>query len=462
MDIKPFNALRFNKEVVGDPGDCIAPPYDVIDSNLQAILHKKHPYNIVRADKGIKKATDDVNDNVYTRARDFLDKAINDRALIADAKPAIYVYVQDFKIGSRALQRSGIIAAGKLMEFGPGVRPHEKTLEGPKADRLNLTRATACQLGQIFMLYDDPDNVDRRLIAKALKQEALIDAADEEGVRHRLFALDDVKDIDPFVRMMETKSTIIADGHHRYETALNYWRETNSPEAAWQMMTFINMRNEGLVIQPTHRLLVNMPDFDAGLLFSKLQAEFTIVRFDFDSPAKKVKARDAMFNLMRQAEKDNAFGFYMGDKPAAFSSVPAFYTIILKDRQAMSRICPQMSPASRSLDVNVLHKLILEQHLGIGDAKLASQSNLSYIKDLGDAIDTSIAKVDAGKSQGVFFMDPTRIEQVQAVAAAGEKMPQKSTFFYPKIFSGLTIRKLNIGFIQPQYHQNLFEEESSQ
>ncbi|MCE5186598.1 MAG: DUF1015 domain-containing protein [Planctomycetaceae bacterium] len=453
MEIKPFKALRYNRDVAGNPADCIAPPYDVIDADLQKRLYEKSPYNIVRADRAIRNSTDDANENVYTRARDFLEKAAADRALVEDQRPALYAYVQDFNIAGKVLQRSGIIAAGKLVEFGQGVQPHEKTLEGPKADRLNLTRATACQLGQVFMLYDDPVNIDRTLIEIAMRQEALVDAIDEEGVRHRLFSLNDPKDIDAFVRMMTDKQTIIADGHHRYETALNYWRETRNEEAGWQMMTFINMRNEGLVIQPTHRLLVNMHDFDVRALFSKLLSEFNIVRFDFDGPAKKSQARKAMFDLMKQAEKDNAFGFYAGGN--------AFYTIILKDRQAMVRMCPQMSPASQSLDVNVLHKLILEKHLGIGDAKLASQSNLAYIKDLGNAIDTSIAKVDAGKSQGVFFVNPTRIEQVQAVAAAGEKMPQKSTFFYPKIFSGLTIRKLNIAFIQPQYHQNLFDEESS-
>lgn len=455
MDIKPFKALRFNKEVVGDPGQCIAPPYDVIDSDLQKALHDKNPYNIVRADRALRKPADDVSDNVYTRAREFLEKAVKDRALIEDVKTAIYVYIQNFKIGSKSLERSGIIAAGKLMEFGAGVRPHEKTLEGPKADRLNLTRATACQLGQIFMLYDDPMNVDRQLIAQTRSKEALIDTIDEEGVRHRLYAIDDPRQIDVFVRMMADKQTIIADGHHRYETALNYWRETGNDEAGWQMMTFINMRNEGLVIQPTHRLLVNMEGFDAAALLKGLQGEFEITTFAFGSENEKAKAKNAMFVKMKEAEKNrqNVFGFYAGGK--------AFYTIWLKDEKAMGQMCPQMCDAARKLDVNVLHKLILEKHLEIGDAKLASQSNLSYIKDLGDAIDTSIAKVDQGKSQGVFFMNSTRIEQVQDVAQAGEKMPQKSTFFYPKIFSGLTIRKLNIGFIQPQYHQNLFEEESS-
>jgi len=455
MEIKPFKATRFNKDVVGDPGDCIAPPYDVIDADQQQALYSRNPYNIVRATRGLKNPTDDLNDNVYTRARDFLHKAIQDKALVEDAKAAIYVYVQDFSIADRSYERSGIIAAGKLQEFGKGVQPHEKTLEGPKADRLNLTRATACQFGQIFMLYDDPANVDRQLIAQAKQLPALIDTTDEEGARHRLYALDEAKEVDAFVRMMEDKQAIIADGHHRYETALNYWRETGNDEAAWQMMTFVNMRNEGLVIQPTHRLLVNMEGFNASALLDSLKTDFDVQVFAFSSPEQKTAARQAMFNGMKAAEqkKQNAFGFYAADK--------AFYTVTLKSEKAMAHMCPGMSPAAQKLDVNVLHKLILEKHLDINDAKLAGQSNLLYIKDLGNAIDTSIARVDQGRSQGVFFMNSTRIDQVQDVARAGEKMPQKSTFFYPKIFSGLTLRKLDIGFIQPQYHQNLFEEESS-
>lgn len=455
MEIKPFKATRFNTDVVGNPGDCIAPPYDVIDADQQQALYDKNPYNIVRATRGKKKDTDDLNDNVYTRARDYLHKAIQDKALVEDGKAAIYVYVQDFVIAGRSFERSGVIAAGKLQEFGKGVQPHEKTLEGPKADRLNLTRATGCQFGQIFMLYDDPANVDRQLIAKAKDMTPLIDTTDEEGVRHRLYALDAPQDVDAFVRMMEDKQAIIADGHHRYETALNYWRETGDDEAAWQMMTFVNMRNEGLVIQPTHRLLINMEGFDASILLDGLNGDFEIKKFAFVSPEEKAAARKAMFDGMKTAEqnKQNAFGFYAADS--------AFYTIVLKNEKAMAQMCPEMSPAAQKLDVNVLHKLILEKHLDINDARLAGQSNLLYIKDLGNAIDTSIARVDQGRSQGVFFMNSTRIDQVQDVARAGEKMPQKSTFFYPKIFSGLTLRKLDIGFIQPQYHQNLFEEESS-
>lgn len=444
MDIKALKAYRFNKDVVGNPGDCIAPPYDVIDSSFQDELYSRNAHNVVRAIKGKQTDVDSDIDNVYTRAGMYLEKAIADGALIQENDDAIYVYVQDFEIAGQPYERTGIIALGGLTAFGEGVQPHEKTLEGPKADRLNLTRATACQLGQIFMLYDDPTNVDRMIIAEALKKDAVIDMTDDEQARHRLFVIDEPALIKAFSGMMSDKQTVIADGHHRYETALNYWAETKDAQAAFQMMTFVNMRNEGLVIQPTHRLLINMDDFNVATVLDKLKAEFNVTEYAFGSDSEKEQAKTAMFDSMKQLgdQGRNMFGLY--------AKANAFYAIELTDTQAMKTLCPKMSDAALTLDVNVLHKLILEKHLGICDAKLASQSHLVYIKDLGDAIDQSIAKVDAGESEGVFFVNPTRIEQVQNLAKAGEKMPQKSTFFYPKIFSGLTIRKLDLAPIQPQ------------
>ena len=436
MKIKSFKAYRFNRTVVGDPGNCIAPAYDVIDSSMQDELYNRNPYNIVRAIKSKSNVGDNAGKNVYTRAAEYLEAAIKTGALVQEDKNAIYAYVQDFEIAGQSFERSGIIACGKLQALGEGVQPHEKTLEGPKADRLNLTRATACQLGQIFMLYDDPANVDRRIIPEAMKKDPVIDMTDELGVRNRLYVVDVPALIELFVNMMADKKTVIADGHHRYETALNYWNETQSEQAAYRMMTFVNMRNEGLVIQPTHRLLVEMDDFDVAAVLEILKAEFEVSEFAFASDAEQQQARKQMFETMRANDHQNIFGLYAGTK--------AFYAILLKDSKFMAALCPEMSEAGQRLDVNVLHKLILEKHLGICDAKLASQSNLVYIKDLGDAIEKSIAKVDSGESQGVFFMNSTRIEQVQAVAAANEKMPQKSTFFYPKIFSGLTVRKLDI------------------
>jgi uncharacterized protein (DUF1015 family) len=444
MEIKAFKAWRFNGTVTGDAGQCISPPYDVIDENLQQKLYEQNPYNVVRAILGQTFKTDNEQENQYTRARTYLDKAIADKALKQDSNETLYAYVQDFSIGQIHYCRSGIIGLGKIEPFGKGGQPHEKTLDGPKADRLRLSRATASQFGLIFMLYDDPRKTAEAVIAKAAANPAVMDYTDLEQVRHRIYAIDAPGQIETLKTMMSSQKTIIADGHHRYETALNYWKQTGRPEAQYLMMTFVNMRNEGLVIQPTHRLINGVKDFSIQKLLGNMAEDFNpITKFDFTDEKSKNKAKEAMFGLMKQAGNGsrNVFGIYAASK--------AFYAVTLKDIASMKKIAPAMSDAARGLDVNVLHLLILEKHLGIGDKQLAAESNIEYIKDIGDAIDRSIAKVDSGACQAVFFVNPTRIDQVQDVAAAGEKMPQKSTFFYPKVFSGVTINILPIDPMDP-------------
>ena len=452
MKIKPFAAYRFDKDIAGDPGACIAPPYDVIDVHQQEKLYAQNPYNIVRAIRGKATPDDNEQDNVYTRAAAYLEKALADGALKQDAEPSIYAYVQNFQIAGQAYERSGVIALGKIEPFGKGVRAHEKTLEGPKADRLNLTRATAAQFGQIFMLYDDPTNTDRQLFEAARHSLPVLEFTDPENVHHRVYRITAPVLIDLFAAAIEDKQTIIADGHHRYETALNYWAETGRDEAQYVMMTFVNTHNPGLVIQPTHRMIVNMPDFDEKALLRGLEADFEVKTFTFETAAQKQAARAAMFaEMVRQGENArNIFGLYAGGS--------AFYALLLTNADAMLHAAGDMSYAARGLDINVLHTLILDRHLGICDAKLAAQSHLEYIKDLGNAIDRCIARIDDGTAEAAFFVNSTRIEQVKDIAAVGEKMPQKSTFFYPKLFSGVTINKLPIESIKPVFSNPKIQE----
>ncbi len=437
MEIKAFRAFRFNPDVVGDVGACVAPPYDVIGAAQQVMLYQQNPYNVVRIIRGKTEAGDDEAKNQYTRAAEYLNEWINEGVLRQDNKEAIYAYVQDFEIAKKRYSRSGFIALGKLVEFGSGVQPHEETLDGPKADRLKLMQATAAQFGQIFMLYEDAKKTADAIIEKTVEvKKAAIDFTDEGKVRHRMFVIDDAKDISVIAEMMKDKETVIADGHHRYETGLNYRRMMNEPSADWQMMTFINVQSPGLVVLPTHRLVGNIADFDFEKLLSKLAEDFESSKFSFSSAADKGGAKEEMFKKMRgQFEAGRTcFGIYAADS--------AFYAIMLKDYAVMDKIVPQFSVVSRRLDVTVLHKLVLEKILGIGERQLVGQTNIEYIKDFGSAVDEAVAAVDKGQKQVVFFMNPTRAEQVKQIAAANEKMPQKSTFFFPKIFSGLTINKL--------------------
>jgi uncharacterized protein (DUF1015 family) len=433
MEIKAFKALRLDAAVVGDLGRCIAPPYDVIDERQREKLYNSSEYNIVRITKEKAGAQNSTNGDQYTRAGRLFNEWLEKGVLKADPVEAIYPYVQDFDINGRSYRRSGFVALGGLEEFGRGVWPHERTMNGPKVDRLNLMRATGAQFGQIFMLYDDPENIADGIIRKSIKQPAEVDFVDDGGVRHRLFKINDPSDIQAISNMMTDKQVIIADGHHRYETALNYYKETGRPEARYRMMTFVNIHSEGLIILPVHRVLKNLKDFDIKKLLAGMQENFEITEFSSSEQKQAVKQQTLERLKALSAKGEIAFGLYAGDG--------AFYTIVLKNLQALESI-EQCSLALRRLDVSVLHELILRKVLGIGDSALASQSNVEYISELGDAIAETIRRIDERERQAVFFMNPARIEQVWSIASQGEKMPQKSTYFYPKIFTGLAIHKI--------------------
>lgn len=436
MKIKPFRAFRYNAAVVGDVSSCISPPYDVISPTQQLHLYDKNKYNIVRIIKGKTTSFDSDNNNQYTRAADYLKNWIEKEVLKQDSTEAIYAYVQDFEVAGNHFQRNSFIALAELEEFGKTVRPHEKTLDEPKVDRLNLKRATVAKFGLVFMLYEDEQKVADAIIESASRQEPLLDYTDEQDVRHRLFAITSKESIDAIAGMMADKNCIIADGHHRYETALNYYRETNNPAASYQMTAFVNTHNEGLAILATHRLVETIENFQFDKLIDALKEDFEVIEFVFDSSEAKTEAKQKMLARMKvEADRDkNALGIYGGNN--------AFYIAVLKDKQAMDSAASEKSRAWKSLDVSVLHKLVLEKLLGIGEKELVRGGNVEYIKDAGSAIDESITKVDDGLKQVAFLVNPPKMEQLKMVTDAGEKMPQKSTYFYPKVYTGLTINKL--------------------
>ncbi len=436
MQIKPFKAFRFDKAVVGDMGNCIAPPYDVISDAQQEQLYNKSEHNIVRIIKGKTNASDNSDNNQYTRAAGYLNNWIKQGVLKQDSAETIYAYVQDFKLGGMQFQRLTFIAMARLEEFGEIVRPHEQILNKPMFDRLSLKKATKADFGLVFMLYEDEQEIADKIIEQTATTEPLIDFIDEQNVRHRLFAITAEEDIQQIVKMMNDKSCIIADGHHRYTTGLAYSKESDNPAAKYQMLAFANISHKGLIVLATHRLAGNLENFSFEKLITELKESFELTELKFDSPESKIDARQKMLEQMKAGhdEDKNAFGIY--------GSNNAFYVAVLKDKQAMDPIAPDMSPAWRTLDVSVLHKLILENILGIDEEQLAKGENLQYVKDTPNAIDESISQVDAGHKQAAFFMNPVKMQQLKLVTDEGERMPQKSTYFYPKIFTGLTIQKL--------------------
>ena len=436
MDVSAFKGYRYDAAVVGDPANCVAPPYDVIDAEQQEKLYEVSDFNIIRLIKGKSKTDDSDTENVYTRAAADLQTFARQGALKQDGSDRIYVYAQDFSIRGKSYRRTGFVGLGKLEDYGGSVKPHEQTLSGPKADRLNLMRAIRSQTGQIFVLYTDAEKSIDAILAQAVQAVPLLQHTDDDGVLHHLYAVTDPEQIQTIIEVMKDKQICIADGHHRYETALNYYRETKNPAAAHHMMTFVNTHNEGLIVLPTHRLVKKVENFRYPEFLRQMNEYFDIARLAFEDEAGRGERYQEMTEgLVLEMEISNhAFGMYFAEG--------AFYLATLRDEMVMAEVAAAHGEAWRRLDVAILHKLILEKMLGIDEAALTAQTNVEYIKDFGSATQRAIKRVDSQEAQALFFLNPTRVQEVEAVAATGEKMPQKSTFFYPKIFSGLVLNIL--------------------
>lgn len=459
VEIEPFRGYRYNRDKVDDYSNVIAPPYDVIDSELEKKLHSRSEFNISKITKGVKLETDSKTENEYTRAAKLLNQWITEGALTVDDKPTIYVLAQEFTIGlgenHKHLMRTGFIALLKLEDFCSGgtgtgascvgVHQHEETLAKDIEDRLCLCKTTLANFGQIFAIYPDHENKTERLLAQVMANEPAAIARDDEGVTHKLWLMQDEQQVSELQQILANKSIIIADGHHRYKTALKLHEEHDIPgdpvqdTSKYRMLTFVNMMNEGLVILPTHRLIQKVEDFSAEKLLGVLESNFTIEPFTIESGNEKT-AKDAMFSALKAAfnARKHSFGLYC--------KTGKFYLLTLKELQAMNKV-QDKSDSWRKLDVSILHQLILEDLLGIDTAKLASGTitggaYVEYIKDIGDAVLKAMDKVDNAGYQALFFMNPTRAEEVEAVATNHETMPQKSTFFYPKVYTGYVINKL--------------------
>jgi len=435
MEIKPFKGFRFDPKMVGDVSNCIAPPFDVIGPAEQQQLYEKSEYNIARITKGKTSPSDNEQNNQYTRAANYLNRWIKSGVLKQDAKEVIYAYVQDFQLAETTYRRLSFIALTKLEEFGDKVRPHEEVFEKPMTDRLNLKRATAARFGLVFMLYEDKQKIAEKIIEKAASQKPLADFTLED-IRQRLFAINNGDDIDVIVKMMSGKSCIIADGHHRYMTGLTYSKESSNPAAKYQMLSFANIYQNGIKLSATHRIIGNLKIFNIDKFVTDLKENFNVTELSFGSAGAKAGTKQKMITQI-QTEYDNdrnAFGIYGGNS--------AFYVAVLKDKRAMDLAVSDKSDAWKSLDVSILHKLVLEKLLGIDEQKIIKDGYVEYVKGIPDAIDDLIRLVDSGQKQVLFLLNPAKMQRLQMVTAAGERMPHKSTYFYPKMYTGLVIQKI--------------------
>ena len=428
--IIPFRGYRYDPEIVGDISDVVTPPYDRVYPDVQQTCYRRSPFNIVRIIKGLREENDSEGSNVYTRAADCLDEWITKEVLIRESEPAFYAYHQTYTFEGERLTRKGVIALGKLEP--EKVHAHEKTLKGPKEDRLKLMQATEANFGHIFMLYSDPSRATETALQTFVESEApLIEAEDADGNAHQVWRITDETIIHAIQQAVEAKDLYIADGHHRYETAVNYMNACN--EQSWQqaapesfgmrMMTLFNVSEPGMSIRPIHRLVHGVDDFDAEGFFSAANEHFDVVRH---------LSFEAMTDATKKGSASNTIGCMTKD---------CFATLALRDKSIMqSLVSEERSDDYRQLDVTVLHAAILDRLLGIDAAALEEQTNVTYTVDA----EQGASEVREGREQLLFYLNATSPDEVIRVADHNEKMPQKSTDFYPKLLTGLVLTKMEI------------------
>ena len=430
-EILPFQALRY--DVGRYPiSDLVTQPYDKITPAMQRRYYQASPYNLVRIILGEQLPGDNHQQNVYTRSADFLKKWRAENILLQDRAPSIYFYTQQFTApgGDGPVHtRKGFIALGRIYEYREAVVfRHEQTLSKPKTDRLNLLRSTAAHFGQIFMLYDDPASEAERLLET--RREADVVVADEYGVQHSLWVVSDPGVIQGVRQAMADKKLVIADGHHRYETALNYRDERRSATASartpapwdYAMMTFINMASPGLLILPTHRVLSGLASFNPQSFIQAAKKYFSVEQLDAQAP------EGELLGKLNDARRQ-------GSATVAATQDAAW---LLRSLPAAEQALASLSKQQRQLDVTQLHKLLLEDALGMSEESIRNQEHIRYLRDASEVLQA----VRSGSANIAFIMNPVRIEQMRDVAFGGEVMPQKSTDFYPKLLSGLTIYAL--------------------
>ena len=419
--IKSFKAMRFT-EKAGDLKNLVCPPYDIISEDAREEYLKINEHNIIRLELPRE------GSDPYLKAGKTLKTWLSERILSIDEAPALYVYEEEFTADGIRRKIKGFTCRIRLEEFSAGVvLPHEETLSKAKTDRFNLMCAAKSNFSAIQSLYLDKENAVFPIIDGLSKGAPDNEVEDSTGVVHRLWIITDQNKIAEISKLMEDKKIYIADGHHRYETALFYRKHlagTGNPvgeshPANYVMMHLVNMENDGLVVFPTHRIVRRLPDFNVEKLIKGLSRYFEVTDCENAEQALSEQAKD----------NKKAFVMYADGKSKL---------LVLKDVKVMKELLPGKSQTYRSLDVSVLHTLVLERLFNIDKENMANQKNLVYTRDAKEAF----SAVDKGEANCAFLMNPTKVSEVAEVSVANEKMPQKSTYFYPKLITGLAMNPL--------------------
>lgn len=438
VDVKPLNAIVYNQDKV-NMNDVIAPPYDVILDDYREELYKRSDYNVVKLI--LAKGSKDLSDpnNRYDEAKKNFNKWLNEKVLIKLEKPCILYILQRYTTeNGKKIERKGFIARNRIEDFATKkILPHEFTMGGPKEDRLNLTKKCEANFSQIFMVYSDSEKQIEKSID--FSQKPFIDVTDDNGVQNIVYKIDDEKIIALIEKVMQDKTLLIADGHHRYETAMNYrnymhetFHPTHNDENAdynYVMSYFTNLDDENLLVFPTHRIITKW--IEPYVLLEKVKKYFDVEDFEFNGQNKnEVKAK--FLQAIEDANKKTiAMGLYM-------KNVNKFYLLTLRENVNSILDEYEVPGVLKRLDLTVLHKVLITREFNFSDEEQMAQQGIKYIKQESEAFDM----IDSGKAEASFIMAYPKIKDIKEISEAGYRMPQKSTYFYPKLLSGIVINPL--------------------
>ena len=439
----PFQGLRYNPNKVKDIRKVICPPYDVIDAQAQDRYYKSHEYNLIRVELGKDTPDDTPSKNRYTRGAAFLKDWIKKEVLIRDAEPSFYLYKMDYslpKIGEKTL--TGFFSLAQLEEIGRGnILPHEFTFPSAKQDRLRLMRACHANISPIFMLYSDPaGDIITHLERCVDEAHPLANFVDEDDVHHRFWKVSSPPSWSAVIEALKDKPFFIADGHHRYETALNFRNEmraheksggpsAGTPKPYDSVSVFCsNMDDAGISLLPIHRVILNPLPFDLKTLRQRLARSFEVTHLSFNNATENKTRKRLLDEMKTLAPSATVFGMYA-------KTEQAYHLLKLKKEAA-----PSPSGTAKpidSLDVSRFQKVILGDTLGMMGSAAKKEGRIQFVKD----DETAVKQVKSGEAGLAFFLNATLISQVREVVLAGDRMPQKSTYFHPKPVTGLVINK---------------------
>jgi len=439
-EIRPFRGIRYNTDAIGDLSLVVAPPYDVIDAEQRDGYYNKHPYNIIRLILNRPKKTDSDSEQPYVRASAFLDRWLAQRILIQDSVPCIYLYRQRYLMESECKECTGLIARVRAEEFSDGgILPHENILPKPLSDRIKLLDHTKTNLSVVESLYSDPTEKMKDPILAETERFPIAQFQTADGVAHDLWGVTDEGFISKITSFLGKRPLYIADGHHRYQTALEYSKRLRASGEItddedprnFLMMMIVEMENPGLSVMPVHRVVLQREELDVEAMLAGIEHWFTIAEVEVP----KGPRSGQVYYLVRQLEAAGAstrvFGVYLKDG--------RFLLLTWKSNLDVEKeIKGDESPAYKKLDVTVFQKLIAEKVLEIAPDRESVEASMMFTRDPLEAVKF----VDSGKAAAAFLLNPTKVEQVRDIADHGEKMPQKSTYFYPKPCSGVVMNRV--------------------